>query len=1260
MQALYLSSNKLEGRLPAELKTMHSLQIFYIDHNKLTGAMPVETINEMWGLHYFNIADNYITFSDIEPIIEPLKFNHFTYAPQDTVLPLQYNNYKFAVTAGGTISNNIYNWYKDGVLLKTIKGDSTYTAPLSGNYHVEVTNNIATALTLHSDTFAVTLPPLIQDSLILVDLYNSTGGTAWQNKTNWLTKSPLGTWSGVTVNLGTSRVTGVKLNDNRLNGDLPLPIFGLTALAKLDIGHNALTDTLPNAIGSLTNLTLLNISYNKLSGYLPAALGNLVKLDTLNASKNAFTGNIPTTIGSLAELTYFACDSNSLTGNIPAAISNAKSLTVLYLSGNQLSGPLPPSLLSLTKLNTLAIQHNKFTFAGMEGIASKFPFAQYAPQDTVLPLSYSNYTLTVSANSTVSKSTYRWYKNGVLIKTIKSDSTYAPELTGSYSVSISDSAADKLVLYCDTVSVFVPANIRDSLALCEIYKSTNGKNWNDNTNWLSKKPVSTWWGVGTNPVTQTVTFLGPLANNLTGQIPVEIGNLADLQTIDFRYNKLTDTLPASIGNLTSLKSIGLDENMLTGSIPATVGNITTLEVLTITNNAISGSIPASLGNCINLTGINLSYNQLTGPIPATLGKLVNVTSLRLNNNLLTGVIPGELGNMQNLRSLYLTQNKLTGLSAGLGNFPLINNMFIDSNQLTGNIPSQLGKLTYLLKLRLNNNLLSGSIPAQLGNCPELNEIYLNSNNLSGSIPAELGNLDKLAYLMVDHNKLSGALPSSLLNFTYTFVFVLNNNKFTLDGMRDCAKRYSFFIAAPQDTILPIHYRNGVLSVSAGGTLAYNRYSWYKDGQFVGDVYGNSTLKTTGAGRYWVHSQDTAVYLSLFSDTFTIANNIIAPAKPATLAASYEYTAPDGWTHYYYDNKTPNNLTDDTLLLSLKKNGQNIGTIGDGTFAVKLVATVGAGSNTGIKLTSPLITNPTGFYVMNRYWQVTATQQPAASVGVRFYYNNQDLADVNGSYPTHNLTNDKLIFYKAVGGNPDPTSNLAGATKLISIMPGIQPTDTSWVYHKLSDTTQYGEYSVASFSGGGGGGTGNNKALPVTLLNFTGNRSKTDVLLNWQTAQEINAGNYFVERSINGTDFTGIGSVRATGNSAIKQSYSYIDANMAALNTTKLYYRLKITDKDGDFSYSKIISLQNDGITAAYVLYPNPAHTSATVQFTAATVAKYTIAVIAADGKIIKQVNVAATAGVNRAVINVAGLAQGAYKVAITGNNSKQTLTLAKE
>src|SRR6476620_2844056 len=67
----------------------------------------------------------------------------------------------------------------------------------------------------------------VQDSLVLVDLYNSTDGLNWRNHTNWLT-GPLKTWYGITV--ADTSVTEIDLVDNKLSGNIPSELGRLIKL----------------------------------------------------------------------------------------------------------------------------------------------------------------------------------------------------------------------------------------------------------------------------------------------------------------------------------------------------------------------------------------------------------------------------------------------------------------------------------------------------------------------------------------------------------------------------------------------------------------------------------------------------------------------------------------------------------------------------------------------------------------------------------------------------------------------------------------------------------------------------------------------------------------------------------------------------------------------------------------------------------------------------------------------------------------------
>lgn len=107
-------------------------------------------------------------------------------------------------------------------------------------------------------------------------------------------------------------------------------------------------------------------------------------------------------------------------------------------------------------------------------------------------------------------------------------------------------------------------------------------------------------------------------------------------------------------------------------------------------------------------------------------------------------------------------------------------------------------------------------------------------------------------------------------------------------------------------------------------------------------------------------------------------------------------------------------------------------------------------------------------------------------------------------------------------------------------------------------------------------------LAVELSNFSAQYANEAVFLNWATASEIQNDRFEVERSINGIDFTMLGSINSAGNSNQLQEYQMIDYSPPRGTT---YYRLKIIDVNGIAKYSSIVST-NFGESNLKVI-PNP-------------------------------------------------------------------------
>ena len=111
-------------------------------------------------------------------------------------------------------------------------------------------------------------------------------------------------------------------------------------------------------------------------------------------------------------------------------------------------------------------------------------------------------------------------------------------------------------------------------------------------------------------------------------------------------------------------------------------------------------------------------------------------------------------------------------------------------------------------------------------------------------------------------------------------------------------------------------------------------------------------------------------------------------------------------------------------------------------------------------------------------------------------------------------------------------------------------------------------------------------LPVEWGEFTARAAEVNNRLDWQTLTEQNAKNFVVERSVDGIEFTAIGTINAAGNSETIQSYFFEDRAPISF----AYYRLRQTDLDGEYDYSPMLSVRRaDHGNLIGSAYPNPAN-----------------------------------------------------------------------
>ena len=148
----------------------------------------------------------------------------------------------------------------------------------------------------------------------------------------------------------------------------------------------------------------------------------------------------------------------------------------------------------------------------------------------------------------------------------------------------------------------------DSLIIIILYRDLHGSNWNNNTNWLSNEPVSSWYGITTND-SGNVTRIDLTGNDLSGTLPPEIWNLVNLESLYLHTNKLTGSIPSELGNLVNLQRLMLYDNQFTGSIPPEIVSMVNLDSMLLYNNKFT-DLPDITALDISLS-VRVYDNKLT-------------------------------------------------------------------------------------------------------------------------------------------------------------------------------------------------------------------------------------------------------------------------------------------------------------------------------------------------------------------------------------------------------------------------------------------------------------------------------------------------------------------------------------------------------------------------------------------------------------------------------------------------------------------------
>jgi Secretion system C-terminal sorting domain len=187
----------------------------------------------------------------------------------------------------------------------------------------------------------------------------------------------------------------------------------------------------------------------------------------------------------------------------------------------------------------------------------------------------------------------------------------------------------------------------------------------------------------------------------------------------------------------------------------------------------------------------------------------------------------------------------------------------------------------------------------------------------------------------------------------------------------------------------------------------------------------------------------------------------------------------------------------------------------------------------------------------------------------------------------------------------------------------------------------------------------NVPLPVKLISFTANYANQMALLQWNVENEINIKRYEIERSQNGADFVKIESVLVKTNAATVNNYAVINS-LVNYKDLAVYYRLKIIEKDGTYTYSSILRLNVNESRVNIVVYPNPTKADIAVSFTSKTSTDALIKIIDKLGKIVMNEKIQVVKGNNTVKLTaVNNLPSGSYLVQVQMRGSMEVAKFLK-
>ncbi|XP_057967795.1 receptor-like protein 15 isoform X2 [Malania oleifera] len=615
LQELDLSENNLEGTVPPCLNNLKNLRLLDLSKNQFTGKLYESLISGLTAMEYIDFSNNcfegIFSFSSFanHSKLEVVRFHSFSHkfqvetdlsiwVPKFQLKVLNLSNCNLNRLSGGHIPKFLWGQYK----LRTIDLSNNN---LTGHFpKLLLENNPRLEFLILRNNSLVgqfRLPPIasldidVSDNKLVGEIQSNIGEMLPQTRRLNVSRNAFeGRVPSSISNM--SEIWGLDMSFNNFSGEVPKELLAAcTQLEFLDLSHNMFhghifskhlnisrisflrldhnhfSGTLCN-LTDLNDLSILDISSNYLSGQIPHLLGSKHSLSILNMRKNLFSGqfsceNIPNE--------YLDISYNDLSGTLPSC-SMCRDLQYLHLEGNRIGGSIPEAFLNFSKILSLNIRNNR--------LFGKIP--------SVIGSLSRLKVLLLSGN----------HLSGLMPN----------ELCQLSEISIMDLSNNSLsgsIPHCFSNITF--GNLgADRFSFSEIleFTSTRSSNWKSRGLLKGHKDVTVViqyyaWQEEVGFVTKSIfrTYKGGILNNMSG--------------LDLSCNNLTGEIPYELGNLSSIHAMNLSRNRFSGPIPSAFSNLCQIESLDLSYNRLNGEIPSILVDLTFLAVFNVVYNNLSGRVP---------------------------------------------------------------------------------------------------------------------------------------------------------------------------------------------------------------------------------------------------------------------------------------------------------------------------------------------------------------------------------------------------------------------------------------------------------------------------------------------------------------------------------------------------------------------------------------------------------------------------------------------------------------------